>query len=182
MKNIIYFDLETQKSAEEVGGWDRISAMGMSVGVTYSTARGDYRIYGEKQVNDLLTDLQRADLVVGADGRGRSHGRSAMVQQGARSLALASRGPGVGSIDRLVSRQRPAELDAGDGLEIALTPATLRALNMCVGIVPPSGSRVAASLARVTAGSDSISTTMRSSASSPMAMLVASTTPIGSPT
>ena len=64
-KNIVYFDLETQKSADEVGGWDKISRMGMSVGVTYSTARGDYRIYGEKHVNDLLTDLQRADLVVG---------------------------------------------------------------------------------------------------------------------
>lgn len=64
-KNIVYFDLETQKSADEVGGWDKINRMGMSVGVTYSTARGDYRIYGEKQVNDLLTDLQRADLVVG---------------------------------------------------------------------------------------------------------------------
>jgi len=65
LKNIIYFDLETQKSAEEVGGWDTISRMGMSVGVTYSTARGDYRIYGEAQVNDLVTELQRADLVVG---------------------------------------------------------------------------------------------------------------------
>ena len=64
-KNIVYFDLETQKSADEVGGWDKINRMGMSVGVTYSTSRGDYRIYGEKQVNDLLTDLQRADLVVG---------------------------------------------------------------------------------------------------------------------
>src|SRR6516165_6950612 len=39
--------------------------MGMSVGVTFSTARGDYKIYGEKQVNDLIADLQRADLVVG---------------------------------------------------------------------------------------------------------------------
>src|SRR5436189_5803153 len=65
MKNIVYFDLETQKSADDVGGWDKISNMGMSIGVTYSTARGDYRTYGEKQVNDLLTDLQRADLVVG---------------------------------------------------------------------------------------------------------------------
>ena len=36
-KNIVYFDLETQKSAEEVGGWGNISKMGMSVGVTYST-------------------------------------------------------------------------------------------------------------------------------------------------
>jgi DEAD/DEAH box helicase domain-containing protein len=65
MRNIVYFDLETQKSAEEVGGWDRIRDMRMSVGVTYSTARGDYRIYGEPQVNDLITELQRADLVVG---------------------------------------------------------------------------------------------------------------------
>jgi DEAD/DEAH box helicase domain-containing protein len=65
MKNIVYFDLETQKSADEVGGWSRISEMGMSVGVTYSTARGGYCIYGEKQVNDLITELQRADLVVG---------------------------------------------------------------------------------------------------------------------
>ncbi len=65
MKNIVYFDLETQKSAEEVGGWDKISAMRMSIGVTYSTARGGYKIYGEKQVDDLLAELQRADLVVG---------------------------------------------------------------------------------------------------------------------
>jgi DEAD/DEAH box helicase domain-containing protein len=65
VKNIVYFDLETQKAAEEVGGWNHISKMGMSVGVTFSTARGDYKIYGEKQVNDLIVDLQRADLVVG---------------------------------------------------------------------------------------------------------------------
>jgi DEAD/DEAH box helicase domain-containing protein len=65
MKNIVYFDLETQKSAEEVGGWDKISRMGLSIGVTYSTARGEYRIYGEKQVDGLVKELQRADLVVG---------------------------------------------------------------------------------------------------------------------
>src|SRR5215831_10457253 len=65
MKNILYFDLETQKSAEEVGGWNNISRMGMSIGVTYSTARGDYKIYGEKQINELIQELQRADLVVG---------------------------------------------------------------------------------------------------------------------
>src|SRR5580704_7075834 len=65
VKNIVYFDLETQKAADEVGGWNNISRMGLSVAVTYSSTRGDYRIYGEKQVNDLLTDLQRADLVVG---------------------------------------------------------------------------------------------------------------------
>lgn len=65
MKNIVYFDLETQKSAEEVGGWDRIRDMRMSVGVTYSAARDEYRIYSEKQVDDLVKDLARADLIVG---------------------------------------------------------------------------------------------------------------------
>lgn len=65
MKNIVYFDLETQKSADEVGGWDKISSMRMSVGVTYHTGRGEYRIFGEKEVDDLIKELQRADLVVG---------------------------------------------------------------------------------------------------------------------
>jgi hypothetical protein len=65
MKNIVYFDLETQRAAEEVGGWGKISKMGMSIGVTFSTARGDYRIYAEKHVSDLLADLQRANLIVG---------------------------------------------------------------------------------------------------------------------
>jgi len=65
MKNIVYFDLETQKSADEVGGWSHISRMGLSVGVIYSAARSEYRIFGEGQVNELVKELQRADLVVG---------------------------------------------------------------------------------------------------------------------
>ena len=65
MANIVYFDLETQKSAEDVGGWDRIREMRMSVGVTYSTARGSYMSYEEARVNELIDELRRADLVVG---------------------------------------------------------------------------------------------------------------------
>ena len=64
-QNIIYFDLETKHSADEVGGWSHIDKMGMSIGVTYSTARGDYKIYGEPEVEELIKELQRADLVVG---------------------------------------------------------------------------------------------------------------------
>ncbi len=63
--NIVYFDLETQRSANDVGGWNHIDRMGMSIGVTYSTARGGYMVYGEPQVNDLIQEIQRADLVVG---------------------------------------------------------------------------------------------------------------------
>jgi DEAD/DEAH box helicase domain-containing protein len=65
MKDIVYFDLETQKSADEVGGWHRIIDMKMSVGVLYSTARQAYKIYDERHVEDLIRDLQQADLVVG---------------------------------------------------------------------------------------------------------------------
>src|SRR6195256_1823901 len=63
--NIVYFDLETQKTANDVGGWDKKRDMGMSVGVTYSTGSGEYRVYPEKRVDDLVNQLLRADLVVG---------------------------------------------------------------------------------------------------------------------
>jgi hypothetical protein len=63
--NIVYFDLETQRTANDVGGWDKKSDMKMSLGVTYSTNLNEYRIYTEKRVNDLVQQLLRADLVVG---------------------------------------------------------------------------------------------------------------------
>jgi hypothetical protein len=63
--NIIYFDLETQRTANDVGGWDKKRDMGMSLGVTYSANLKEYRIYPEKRVNDLIQQLLRADLVVG---------------------------------------------------------------------------------------------------------------------
>jgi DEAD/DEAH box helicase domain-containing protein len=65
VRNIVYFDLETQKAADEVGGWEHVREMRMSVGVTFSVQRGTYKIYGEKQVDDLVNELLRADLVVG---------------------------------------------------------------------------------------------------------------------
>jgi len=65
MKNIVYFDLETQRSADEVGGWNNKKDMGLSVGVTYSTLENEYRIFDESRVQDLIKTLFRADLVVG---------------------------------------------------------------------------------------------------------------------
>lgn len=65
MSNLVYFDLETQRSAEEVGGWEHIRDMRMSVGVTFSTARGTYEIYEEARAGELIEELRRADLVVG---------------------------------------------------------------------------------------------------------------------
>ena len=64
-RNVVYFDIETQKSADEVGGWGNIRDMRLSVGVTYSTQTKAYRIYSEETVHEMLNELQRADLVVG---------------------------------------------------------------------------------------------------------------------
>jgi hypothetical protein len=64
-RNIVYFDLETQRTANDAGGWDHKRDMGMSIAVTYSTAAGTYRIYPEKKVEELVQELLRADLVVG---------------------------------------------------------------------------------------------------------------------
>ena len=39
-RDIVYFDLETQRTANDVGGWDKKRDMGMSLGVTFSTRTG----------------------------------------------------------------------------------------------------------------------------------------------
>lgn len=64
-KNLVYFDLETQYSAQEVGGWQNTHKMKLAIGVTYSTARGSYEIYTEENVQALIQELQRADCVIG---------------------------------------------------------------------------------------------------------------------
>ena len=63
--NIVYFDLETQKSAAEVGGWTNIRRMRLAVGVTYSTASGRYETFYEEAADALVEELSGADLVVG---------------------------------------------------------------------------------------------------------------------
>ncbi len=66
-KNIVYFDLETQRSFGDVGGYAHAQKekMGVSVAVTYSTARGTYEIYPESELEKLGEELIKADLVVG---------------------------------------------------------------------------------------------------------------------
>ena len=64
-RDIVYFDLETQRTANDAGGWDRKGNMRMSVGVTFSSAHGRYEVFTEARVNDLIERLRRADLVVG---------------------------------------------------------------------------------------------------------------------
>jgi DEAD/DEAH box helicase domain-containing protein len=61
-RDIVYFDLETQRTANDAGGWDRKCNMRMSVGVTFSTASGAYQVFSEARVNELIDRLRRADL------------------------------------------------------------------------------------------------------------------------
>lgn len=63
--DIVYFDLETQRTANDVGGWGKKHEMGMSLGVTYSSKDNCYEIFGEDRAEHLVRRLQRADLVVG---------------------------------------------------------------------------------------------------------------------
>lgn len=61
----IYFDVETQRSVKEVGGWKYPERLGLALAVVYDTQDQNYKIYTEASVADLIETLQAADLVVG---------------------------------------------------------------------------------------------------------------------
>jgi DEAD/DEAH box helicase domain-containing protein len=63
--NVVFFDVETQRTFDEVGGRQNIRKLGLAAAVTYSTADGVFHRYTEEQVADLIAELQAADLVVG---------------------------------------------------------------------------------------------------------------------
>ncbi len=60
-----YFDLETKKSAEDVGGWGNIHKMGLAVGVVWDSLDREFFTYEEKDARELVEKLRTADLVVG---------------------------------------------------------------------------------------------------------------------
>jgi DEAD/DEAH box helicase domain-containing protein len=63
------FDIETQRSAREVGGWHRADRMRVSCAVVYDAGRETYLEFLENQVADLLKLLRELDLVVGFNTR-----------------------------------------------------------------------------------------------------------------
>ena len=65
MPETVYFDLETQRSFNDVGGSSNIVKMGVSVACAYSTKTGEYSLYREDELDGLVTLLTKADLVVG---------------------------------------------------------------------------------------------------------------------
>lgn len=62
--NIVYFDVESQKLFQEVGGRDA-SKLRLACGVTWSTARNDFAVYWEKDAAALVAELKAAERVIG---------------------------------------------------------------------------------------------------------------------
>jgi DEAD/DEAH box helicase domain-containing protein len=67
VENLYYgvFDLETQRSAAEVGGWHRADQMGISCAVLYDSREQAYLNFAEDQVDDFIDRLRQFELVVG---------------------------------------------------------------------------------------------------------------------
>ena len=63
--NDVFFDLETQKSFQEVGGRDNLKLLRMSIAVTFSTFTNEFKSYTEKDAVALIADLKAAERVVG---------------------------------------------------------------------------------------------------------------------
>jgi DEAD/DEAH box helicase domain-containing protein len=59
------FDLETQRSAAEVGGWHRARLMKVSCAVLYDSKEDRFIDFTENQIGQLIERLQTFDLIVG---------------------------------------------------------------------------------------------------------------------
>ena len=61
----IFFDLETQHLAEEVGGWHNKHRMRLACAVTLNATTQAFQDYRESEVEQLLHTLQNAGRVIG---------------------------------------------------------------------------------------------------------------------
>jgi DEAD/DEAH box helicase domain-containing protein len=62
---VVVFDLETQRSAEDVGGWHNVHLMRLALAVTWDSRDGRFETFREAEVEALLAKLGAADLVIG---------------------------------------------------------------------------------------------------------------------
>jgi len=83
-RDVLVFDLETQRSFQDVGGRTAMRRLGMSVGVVYSFRDDRFRAYLEAEAEKLITALQQAELVIGFNLLGFDY----EVLQGYREVAL----------------------------------------------------------------------------------------------
>ena len=66
---LLVFDLETQRSAEEVGGWHNAHLMRVSLAVIHDSLEQRFTTFFEADVERLLQRLAGADLVIGFNVR-----------------------------------------------------------------------------------------------------------------
>ncbi|MEA2040523.1 MAG: ribonuclease H-like domain-containing protein, partial [Thermodesulfobacteriota bacterium] len=62
---LLFFDLETQKTAKDVGGWQNSHLMRISVAVVFDSIEKQFQAFDEAGTNDLLDLLNKADLIIG---------------------------------------------------------------------------------------------------------------------
>ncbi len=58
-------DIETRRSAQDVGGWHNAHQMGISCAVVYDSRTKNYATFMEEQAGKLIETLGRFDLIVG---------------------------------------------------------------------------------------------------------------------
>ncbi|GBE29342.1 putative 3'-5' exonuclease related to the exonuclease domain of PolB [bacterium BMS3Bbin04] len=68
-RDIVVYDLETQLSANDVGGWQNIHLMRVAIGVIYERKTGKYLVYREEDCEALIARLEQAELVVGYNNK-----------------------------------------------------------------------------------------------------------------
>ncbi len=64
-RKVIFFDVETQRTFDEVGGRQNLGMLGLAAAVSYDSACGQYHSYTEDLACELVDELAGADLVVG---------------------------------------------------------------------------------------------------------------------
>ena len=69
-QKVVVFDLETQRSFDEVGGRSQLAKLGVSCAVAYRFDRDEYLKVTEDDIGELVQLLTEADLVVGYNIRG----------------------------------------------------------------------------------------------------------------
>jgi DEAD/DEAH box helicase domain-containing protein len=67
---LLFFDLETQKIAQEVGGWQNTHLMRISVAVVFDSLEDRFMVYDEGEIDALIDHLDKADLIIGFNIKG----------------------------------------------------------------------------------------------------------------
>ncbi|WP_320172640.1 DEAD/DEAH box helicase [Maridesulfovibrio sp.] len=58
-------DVETRRSAQEVGGWNKAERMGISIAVLYDSVADEFFRYEQEQIPEMIERLRKLDLIIG---------------------------------------------------------------------------------------------------------------------